>query len=129
MFLASFKGTLKKICYCNRKQNLKTQSVSLPTKLTSSNTDEIDGLSAISPEDEELELPLLPITYFECQRGMRKWINKVKGFSHNSKGKLQQWTKATQICLAEVQLQQDFYHAANPKSVRKKYTVKQNPVG
>jgi len=90
MFPVSFKGTLKKICYCDRKQNLKRESVSLPTNGTSSNTDEIDGLSAISPEGEELELSLLPITYFECQRSMRKWINKVEGFSLNLKGKLQQ---------------------------------------
>ena len=66
-------------------------------------------------ESEELELPTLPSTYFECQKGIGEWIEKAETFSPNSKGKFQQWAKATEICLAEAQLQQDSYHSVQAR--------------
>ena len=66
-------------------------------------------------EGGELELPVLPSTYFECQRGMGEWIDKAETFSPSSKARFQQWAKGTQICLAEGQLQEESYRAIQSK--------------
>ncbi|RPA89562.1 hypothetical protein L873DRAFT_1849237 [Choiromyces venosus 120613-1] len=108
MFPVSYKGALKKMCYYNAKRDGKTKSALNPTiglnTHTSTNhlhTSSTDNMQ----EDDELELPVLPSTYFECQKGIREWIDKVETFSLTSKVKFQQWAKGTEIVLAEAQLQ------------------------
>lgn len=60
-------------------------------------------------EEDDLELPILPSTYFDCQKGMGEWVDKAETFSPSSKARFQQWAKGTEICLAEGQLQAETY--------------------
>ena len=114
MFPVSFKGALKKMRHYNARRNHKV--VSLADKSSSAeagpSTMEVEGQAEASVEEGgELELPILPSTYFECQKGMGEWIDRAETFSPSSKDRFQQWAKGTQICLAEGQLQEESYRA------------------
>jgi len=52
----------------------------------------------------ELELPVLPSTYFDCQKGLGESVDRAETFSQSSKTWFQQWAKGTEICLAEAQI-------------------------
>ena len=113
MFPVSFKRALKKMRHYNARRDLKKAS-GLPTSVMASGSQSniSEGATIISTdEDDELELPVLPSTYFECQKGMGEWIDKAETFSPKSKAKFQQWAEGTQTCLAEAQLQQESYRA------------------
>ncbi|RPA92354.1 hypothetical protein L873DRAFT_1794319 [Choiromyces venosus 120613-1] len=114
MFPVSYKGALKKMRYYNAKRDGKTKSALNPTigLHTHTSTNHLYNSSTDNmQENDELELPVLPSTYFEYQTGIREWIEKVKTFSPTSKVKFQQWAKGIEIVLAESQLQQESYHA------------------
>jgi len=117
MFPVSFKRALKKMRHYNARRDLKKAS-GLPTSAMASGSQSniSEGATIISTdEDDELELPVLPSTYFECQKGMGEWIDKAETFSPKSKAKFQQWAEGTQICLAEAQLQQESYRAVQSR--------------
>ena len=117
MFPVSFKRALKKMRHYNARRDLKKAS-GLPTSAMASGLQSniSEGATIISTdEDDELELPVLPSTYFECQKGMGEWIDKAETFSPKSKAKFQQWAEGTQICLAEAQLQQESYRAVQSR--------------
>ena len=78
MFPVAFKKALKKMRHYNARSNLKT--ISGASTLSSSDPD--PSILVNSTETEvsieeggELELPVLPSTNFECQRGMGEWID------------------------------------------------------
>ena len=120
MFPVAFKKleALKKMRHYNARRNLKAISGAS----TSSSSDPGPSILVNSTETEvsieeggELELPVLPSTYFECQRGMGEWIDKAETFNPSSKARFQQWAKGTNICLAEGQLQEESYRAIQSK--------------
>ena len=106
MFPVSCKMALKKMRhYTNRTSNRKQLSVGIST------SNSVEGSEQISEaESDDLELPTLPSTYFECQQGMGEWIERAETFSPTSKTRFQQWAKGTQISLAQAELQQQTYH-------------------
>jgi len=56
-----------------------------------------------------LELPKLPGTYFNCQRGLGEWVDWAENFCPSSKIRFQQGAKEAQVCLAQAELQQETY--------------------
>lgn len=105
MFPVSFKKALKKMRHYNKKGK------SVGNDLGALSGTQVDGEDqAISVEEGgELELPKLPGTYFNCQRGLGEWVDRAENFSPSSKIRFQQWAKEAQVCLAQAELQQETY--------------------
>ena len=102
MFPASYKSLLKKM----RHYNAKKKAMQRPFSTLAIGTMLGEASTALNmEEDGELDLPVLPSTYFECQKGIGEWVDRAKTFSPSSKNHFQQWAKGTEICLAEAQLQ------------------------
>ena len=112
MFPASYKSALKKMRHYNAKKKAMQHPVSTLTTSTMS------GEASTAPsmeEDGELDLPVLPSTYFECQKGIGEWVDRAETFSPSSKNRFQQWAKGTEICLAEAQLQPESYRTVQAR--------------
>ncbi|RPB06190.1 hypothetical protein L873DRAFT_1851141 [Choiromyces venosus 120613-1] len=105
MFPVSYKIALKKMHHYNKPKPVGAQSGMAMTSESTSNT--LGGPSV--EEGSDLELPTLPSTYFECQKGIGEWIDHAESFSPTSNTRFQQWTKGTQISLAQAELQQQTY--------------------
>ena len=105
MFPVSFKAGLKKMRHYNKGKGPEVAATNSPNSNGDPGTQ-----SAISVEEGgELELPVLPSTYFECQRGMGEWVDRAEAFSPSSKDRFKQWAKDTQVYLAQAELQQESY--------------------
>ncbi|RPA95960.1 hypothetical protein L873DRAFT_1845620 [Choiromyces venosus 120613-1] len=105
MFPVSYKMALKKMHHYNKRKPVRAQSGMAMTSESTSNT--LGGPSV--EEGGDLELPTLPSTYFECQKGIGEWIDHAESFSPTSNTRFQQWAKGTQISLAQAELQQQTY--------------------
>jgi len=105
MFSVSFKAGLKKMRHYNKGKGPEVAATNSPNSNGDPGTQ-----SAISVEEGgELELPVLPSTYFECQRGMGEWVDRAEAFSPSCKDRFKQWAKDTQVYLAQAELQQESY--------------------
>jgi len=94
MFPVAYKVALKKMRYYNARRDLRTGTdLPISERSCSQSNGNAEATPASIDVSEELELPTLPSTYFECQKGIGEWIDKAETFSPNSKGKFQQWAK------------------------------------
>jgi len=90
MFPVSFKNTLKKIRYYNSK----AKGTPDQPATAISNPEASSRETVVSQEgDGDLELIKTPGGYFECQKGMAKWIDRAEAFSPTSKKHFQQWAQ------------------------------------
>ena len=86
---------------------------------------EASTVPSILEEDGELDIPVLPSTYFECQKGIGEGVDRAETFSPSYKYRFQQWAKGTEICLAEAQLQQESYRTV-PARIQEAEKCKNN---
>jgi len=61
-------------------------------------------------EGGQLDIPTLPSSYCESQKGIGEWIDRAETFSPTSRARFQKWAKGTEILLAQAELQQQSYH-------------------
>ncbi|RPA95172.1 hypothetical protein L873DRAFT_1846183 [Choiromyces venosus 120613-1] len=80
MFPVSYKMALKKMRHYNKRKPVGAQSGMAMTSESTSNT--LGGPSV--EEGGDLELPILPSTYFECQKGIGECIDHAESFSSTS---------------------------------------------
>ncbi|RPA94015.1 hypothetical protein L873DRAFT_1940985 [Choiromyces venosus 120613-1] len=80
MFPVSYKMALKTMRHYNKRKPVGAQSGIAMTSESTSNT--LGGPSV--KEGGDLELPTLPSTYFECQKGIGEWIDHAESFSPTS---------------------------------------------
>jgi len=105
MFPVSFKQRLRKMRHYNQGKGPEVAATNSAKSNGNPGTQ-----SAISvAEGGELELPVLPSTYFECQREMSEWVDQAEAFSTSSKDRFKQWTKDKQVYLAQPEHQQESY--------------------
>jgi len=106
MFPVSSKKALNKMHCYNKAKRTEKQPQGIISNIETNEQPEEPSME----EGGLLELPTLPSTYFESQKGMGEWINHTETFSPNSKARFQQWAKATPRSLGQAELQHQSYH-------------------
>jgi len=107
MFTVSFKKAVKKMRQYN---TMEGKRVATLLYNAGDNQEAREVYSALSVEDDgDIELPILPSSYFKSQKCLDDWVERAETFSRTSKMRFHQWAKETQVSLAQNELQQDTY--------------------
>jgi len=106
MFPVSYKKALKKMLYYNKGKHIAEQPETAQPSGGPSETHDVLSIE----EGGQLDLPTLPSSYFESQKGIGESIDRAETFSPTSMARFQKWVKGTEISLAQAELQQQSYH-------------------